>query len=107
MGLSYRQRFEWAILGTFDALGARYDTPMTAAKVERMVAGPGRAGTSASPSGANGIVANIVKHACAVAVRDSTSTPYGCHGGLPREKVVSALAATGRDDCRARVTGKI
>jgi len=104
-GLSYRQRFEWAILGTFDALAARYDTPMTAAKVERMVAGPGR--DVRISLGANSIVANIVKHASAVAVRDSTSTPYGCHGGLPREKVVSALAATGLDDCRARVTGKI
>jgi SAM-dependent methyltransferase len=60
MGLNARQRREWAILNTFDALGARYDTPMTAREVERMVSGPGR--DARVSLGANGVVANIVKH---------------------------------------------
>jgi SAM-dependent methyltransferase len=59
MGLSYRQRLEWAILNTFDALGARYDRPMTASEIERMVAGPGR--DVRVSYGANGVVANIAK----------------------------------------------
>ena len=29
MGLSYRERVEWAVMDTFDALGAAYDTPRT------------------------------------------------------------------------------
>ena len=59
MGLSYRQRLEWAILNTFDALGARYDEPMTLAQVQQMVSGPGR--SAQVFYGANGVVANIVK----------------------------------------------
>ncbi len=61
MGLSYRQRLEWAILNTFDALGAKYDRPMTAKEVEAMVCGDGRDVTVSY--GANGVVANVVKHA--------------------------------------------
>lgn len=60
MGLSSRQRLEWAILNTFDALGARYDRPMTVAEVERMVLGPGR--DVRVFIGANGVVANVRKH---------------------------------------------
>lgn len=67
MGLSYRKRLEWAILNTFDALGARYDTPMTPAEVERMVARPGR--EVRVFRGANGVVANVRK--------DDSATPVG------------------------------
>lgn len=88
MGLSYRQRREWAILNTFDALGARYDTPMTAAEVERMVSRPGR--DVRVFLGANGVVANVLRHNRALSVRDST----GISGGPPREQSVGGLRAT-------------
>lgn len=60
MGLGYRQRLEWAILGTFDALGARYDTPMTLREVREMVDGADR--SIDVFRGANGIVANVVRN---------------------------------------------
>jgi SAM-dependent methyltransferase len=59
MGLGYRQRLEWAILDTFDALGARYDLPMTLPEVESMVSGPER--ELKVCYGANGVVANVVR----------------------------------------------
>lgn len=73
MGLRYRLRLEWAILSTYDALGARYDEPMTAAEVKRMVSGPGR--DVQVSIGANGVVANILKHASAVTAHDSADAP--------------------------------
>jgi SAM-dependent methyltransferase len=60
MGLTRQQRRDWAILNTFDALGARYDQPLTAREVEAMVRGPGR--EVQVSHGANGVVANITKH---------------------------------------------
>lgn len=92
MGLSYRQRREWAILNTFDALGARYDTPMTAGEVARMVAGPGR--EIRISLGANGVVANVLKQDCAVVGRNSTSTVEARPSG-PREQAVGESLATG------------
>lgn len=60
MGLSKKQRREWAILDTFDALGARYDFPMTPEEVEQMAqAFPSFQSTVSL--GSNGIVANFVR----------------------------------------------
>lgn len=90
MGLSSRQRLEWAILNTYDALGARYDTPMTAPEVERMVAGPGR--DVRVSLGANGVVANVRKHASHIfAAREA-----GTMEAQPQpSQGVGELAATG------------
>jgi hypothetical protein len=60
MGLSYRQRLEWAVLNTFDALGAKYDRPMTRREVESMVGGAYRA--IEVLYGANGVVANVARN---------------------------------------------
>ncbi len=94
MGLNRKQRLEWAILNTFDALGARYDRPMTLPEVERMVSGPDR--DVRVSLGANGVVVNIVKHASPLAVaRDASSTVAGRAATRSREKVLGELATTG------------
>lgn len=94
MGLSYRQRLEWAILNTFDALGARYDTPMTPAELERMVAGPGR--DVRISAGANGVVANVRKCDPTVTARDSACVAVP-HPGWQRGKAVGESLATGEE----------
>jgi len=60
MGLSQKQRLEWAVLDTFDALGAAYDKPKTLREVERMIAAPDN-DTVEVFYGSNGIVANVRK----------------------------------------------
>jgi SAM-dependent methyltransferase len=60
IGLNRAQRRDWAILNTYDALGARYDQPLTAPELEAIVRGPGR--DVQITFGANGLVANITKH---------------------------------------------
>lgn len=57
-GLTYAQRKEWAVLDTFDALGATYDRPMTLDDVRNVVQSEENASTSVF-YGSNGIVANI------------------------------------------------
>lgn len=59
-GLSYEQRKEWAVLDTFDALGATYDQPLTLDEVRDLVQSDENASTSVF-YGSNGIVANIRK----------------------------------------------
>ena len=59
-GLSYTQRKEWAVLDTFDALGATYDQPMTLEEVRDLVKSDENASTSVF-HGSNGVVANIRK----------------------------------------------
>ena len=59
-GLSYAQRKEWAVLDTFDALGAKYDTPLTREEVAAMVASADNAETSVF-HGSNGVVANVTR----------------------------------------------
>ncbi|MDB4459023.1 class I SAM-dependent methyltransferase [bacterium] len=60
IGLSRKQRLEWAIMDTFDALGAAYDEPKTLEEVSEMVNT-----TNAIESdvfyGSNGVVANAIK----------------------------------------------
>ena len=58
-GFSYRERLEWAIMDTFDALGARYDQPKTLEEVQAMVNSP-EAETDVF-YGSNGVVANSVR----------------------------------------------
>jgi SAM-dependent methyltransferase len=60
MGLNYQQRKEWAVMDTFDALGARYDYPKTIDEVKAMIASDRNAYVELF-YGSNGIVANIVK----------------------------------------------
>jgi SAM-dependent methyltransferase len=59
-GLSPRQRREWAILDTFDALGAAYDSPKTLEEVRAMVSSPD-AGSVEVFYGSNGVVANVTR----------------------------------------------
>jgi SAM-dependent methyltransferase len=59
-GLSYAQRKEWAVLDTFDALGAAYDEPKTLEEVEQLVRSPENASTLVF-YGSNGVVANVRK----------------------------------------------
>lgn len=58
--LTSKQRLEWAIMDTFDALGARYDSPKTLEEVAEMVASEENA-TAEVFYGSNGIVANITR----------------------------------------------
>lgn len=58
-GLSDQQRVEWAIMDTFDALGARYDEPMSLAELEGMVGELPEACVDEVFLGSNGVVANI------------------------------------------------
>ena len=59
-GLSEKQRREWAILDTYDALSPRYDQPKTLDEVRTMVT---HAGAEAIEVfyGSNGVVANLTK----------------------------------------------
>jgi SAM-dependent methyltransferase len=59
-GLTYAQRKEWAILDTFDALGAKYDRPLTMKQVKKLVDSPENESTSVF-YGSNGVVANVRK----------------------------------------------
>jgi hypothetical protein len=58
IGLTREQRRDWAILDTFDALGAAYDQPKTLQEVREMVASPENAETEVCHGG-NGVVANV------------------------------------------------
>lgn len=60
MGLTNEQRQEWAIMDTFDALGARYDFPKTIEEVHQMISSPENGETDVF-YGSNGIVVNIKK----------------------------------------------
>ena len=60
LGLSKKQRLEWAIMDTFDALGAAYDLPKTLNEVEQMIFSPENKEAEVF-YGSNGIVANVVK----------------------------------------------
>jgi ubiquinone/menaquinone biosynthesis C-methylase UbiE len=59
-GLSQRQRLEWAILDTFDALGAAYDYPKTLGGVRKMITIPESRSIEVFYGG-TGIVANLRK----------------------------------------------
>lgn len=52
--------YEWAVMDTFDALGAKYDFPKTLDEVRAMVKLDGAADIAVFP-GSNGIVANATK----------------------------------------------
>lgn len=54
--------YQWAVMDTFDALGAKYDFPRTELQVREMV---GRTGACLVEvfAGSNGVVANAEKHA--------------------------------------------
>ncbi len=60
LGLSKQQRLEWAIMDTFDALGAAYDRPMTLGEVRQMVDSGSHREVEVF-YGSNGVVANVVK----------------------------------------------
>lgn len=57
-GLSRQQCLEWAVMDTFDALGAAYDTPRTIEEVRAMIDSPENE-TAEVFYGSNGIVANV------------------------------------------------
>lgn len=59
-GLTYKQRLEWAILDTFDALSANYDYPKTKREFEIMVSSVINSECEIF-FGSNGLVANIIK----------------------------------------------
>lgn len=59
-GLSYTQRKVWAIMDTFDALGAKFDQPRTLDEVRLMVEHPLNAELQVF-YGSNGVVANVTK----------------------------------------------
>lgn len=60
VGLTNEQRLQWAIMDTFDALGAHFDFPKTMEEVRQMVCSPQNAQTEVF-YGSNGIVANLLK----------------------------------------------
>ncbi|MBN8555160.1 MAG: class I SAM-dependent methyltransferase [Deltaproteobacteria bacterium] len=60
MPLTRRQRKEWAILDTFDALSAAFDYPKTGDEVLQMVLRTGQENVEVF-SGSNGYVANLTK----------------------------------------------
>jgi hypothetical protein len=60
IGLSKKQRLEWAILDTFDALGPAFDYPKTLDEVAEMVNSPENEELEIF-YGSNGVVANIKK----------------------------------------------
>jgi SAM-dependent methyltransferase len=59
-GFTYKQRLQWAILDTFDALAPTYDLPKTKEEVEAMVQSPHNAAVELFYGG-TGIVANVLK----------------------------------------------
>lgn len=61
-GLTYKQRLEWAIMDTFDALGATYDYPQTLEGFKQIVASELNETCEVGP-GNNGYVANVTKKA--------------------------------------------
>jgi len=60
IGLNKKQRLEWAIMDTFDALGATYDTPKTLEEVKEMVDSPENKEVDVF-YGSNGVVVNVLK----------------------------------------------
>ncbi|NKB23694.1 MAG: hypothetical protein GKR87_04825 [Kiritimatiellae bacterium] len=60
LGLTRKQRIEWAIMDTYDQLGARYDMPKTLEEVQDMVDSSDN-DTVEVFYGSNGVVANIGK----------------------------------------------
>ncbi len=62
-GLSRKQRHEWAILDTFDMLGAAYDTPMTVTELRALVTSPENDVSCEVFPGSNGVVANVTRKA--------------------------------------------
>lgn len=60
LGLNRKQRLEWAILDTFDALSPAYDYPKTLNQVRQMVSSPAN-GKVEVFYGSNGVVANVQK----------------------------------------------
>jgi len=58
--LTSEQKCEWAVMDTFDALGAAYDTPKTLSEVRDMVSLPD-ADKIEVFKGSNGVVANVTK----------------------------------------------
>ncbi len=59
-GFSYKERLEWAIMDTFDALGASYDIPKTLDEVKEMVDSL-EIDKADIFYGSNGVVANLTK----------------------------------------------
>jgi SAM-dependent methyltransferase len=68
LGLSYAETLRWAIMNTFDALGARYDFPMNPAEVRDMVSDPTAMDVNVYYGG-NGVVANVRKSPLAASAR--------------------------------------
>jgi len=60
MPLTKEQKREWAIMDTFDALGAQYDEPKTLEEVRAMVTKPDADSVEVF-YGSNGVAANITK----------------------------------------------
>ena len=60
LGLTKRQRLEWGILDTFDALGAQHDHPRSLEEIKKMAeyGSPAKADVFL---GSNGVVANVTK----------------------------------------------
>lgn len=64
MGLTKPEIERWAVMNTFDALGARYDFPKSMDEVKAMIAAPDVV-ASETFFGSNGIVANVTKSVAA------------------------------------------
>jgi ubiquinone/menaquinone biosynthesis C-methylase UbiE len=60
LGLTKKQRLEWGILDTFDALGAQHDHPRSLEEIKKMVEYGSPARTDVF-LGSNGVVANVTK----------------------------------------------
>ena len=60
-GLTRKQRLEWAILDTFDALSAVYDKPFTKDDVETLAVNTANIAPYSVAYGSNGIVLNATK----------------------------------------------
>lgn len=60
LGLSRSENLQWAIMNTFDALGAAYDFPKTLEEVRTMVSVP-ECESGEVFYGSNGVVANVKK----------------------------------------------
>ncbi len=60
IGLSYKQRKQWAILDTFDALSAKYDLPKTMEEINQMIDSDHNESVEVFYGG-TGVVANVVK----------------------------------------------
>ena len=61
LNLSYKARLQWAIMDTFDGMGAFYDYPLTLEELDKMVERTMNPSKKKVFHGGNGVAANITK----------------------------------------------